>query len=364
MMLSGRYLLVFMGVFAVYAGFLYNEFFGISMDLFGSSYEYPPFANIPGTPANFTNPDRPYPFGVDPAWKDAGNELDFYNSLKMKMSVLMGLVQMLFGIFLSLLNHIYFKKPENVIFEWIPQVVFICSIFGYMDVLIVYKWLRNWTTYPVNNPEWQGAPRILNLLISMFLNCFSFQGEYQMYDGQFAVQTVLLILAFISVPIMFLGKPIVLQLRHNRSQKQKQHGGSILHDEGEEEEEEFNAGELWIHQTIHTIEYVLGCISNTASYLRLWALSLAHTQLAEVFWQRVMLLCYEVGGPLVVFGGWAVWAALTIGILLIMESLSAFLHALRLHWVEFQNKFFMGDGYKFVPFSYKLIEENAINQVP
>jgi len=363
---EGRWLFFMMAIFSMYCGALYNEFFGIPMDLFGTNwaYTYPISKEGLGTNqfAVWLNDNRPesewrcYPFGADPLWKGSTNELDYYNSLKMKMSVIMGVTHMTVGIILSLFNMIHFKDWLSVFFEFFPQMVFLLGLFGYMDALIVMKWLINWDT-PWYMKEFQGgfsSPRLLNVLIQMFLTPFSVDPEFDMFNGQLGIQLTLIVLLILSVPMMLLGKPIAKYIFEGPFLAKfgaKTHYHNVGEDE--EEEEEFNLSEEFVHQVIHTIEFVLGAVSNTASYLRLWALSLAHAELSEVFWDRVMVFCLDKESIFFIFVGWSVWCALSVAVLLVMESLSAFLHALRLHWVEFQNKFYKADGHKFMPFSFQ-----------
>jgi len=129
--------------------------------------------------------------------------------------------------------------------------------------------------------------------------------------------------------------------------------------------------DIFVHQAIHTIEFVLGCVSNTASYLRLWALSLAHSQLSEVFWEYIMM-GYHIGfgGMFPGVAGGAVMTIIcfpifwlcTMMVLMAMESLSAFLHALRLQWVEFQGKFYSADGKKFSPLTFDMAMAEAAEE--
>ena len=82
-----------MGLFAIYAGLIYNDYFSIGLNLFGTNYAFN--SHEDGAKASFVHgvygdSKYVYPFGVDPAWKISENELLFFNSMKMKTSVILG----------------------------------------------------------------------------------------------------------------------------------------------------------------------------------------------------------------------------------------------------------------------------------
>ncbi|XP_076005756.1 V-type proton ATPase 116 kDa subunit a isoform X16 [Genypterus blacodes] len=316
-------------------------------------------------------------------WNLASNKLTFLNSFKMKMSVVLGVIHMIFGVSLSLFNHLYFKKPLNIFLGFIPEIVFMSSLFGYLVLLVFYKW----AAYDAFSSK--EAPSLLIHFINMCLFNYNDPTNKPLYRGQMGIQVLLVLIALACVPCMLIVKTMVLRRqhlwkKHLGSQKfggvrvgngpTEDEAGIVDHDhlsqhseEGDEhaEEEPFDFGDVAVHQAIHTIEYCLGCISNTASYLRLWALSLAHAQLSEVLWTMVMHLGLSSRSGAGFFGLsiiFSAFATLTVCILLIMEGLSAFLHALRLHWVEFQNKFYCGQGFKFFPFSFESILDGRFDE--
>jgi len=74
-------MIVLMGVFAFYNGWIYNDFVSVSINLFGSCYKLDENKWVLKDPHSNCN----YIFGMDPVWSVTLNELAFVNSYKMKV---------------------------------------------------------------------------------------------------------------------------------------------------------------------------------------------------------------------------------------------------------------------------------------
>jgi len=380
-----------MSVGAIYTGLIYNDIFSKSFNIFGSHFHIPyNFTASPSSPLDLAatyalDPKQkdqytgePYPFGVDPVWLTASNSISFLNGYKMKISLIFGVIHMSFGVLLSVWNKVNHRHWHAIILEFFPQIIFLVSIFGYLITMIFIKWILYGATY---TGQWSEhcAPNLLITFINMMLfkSAESEKGmeacivdgqhyDIYMFPHQQLVQMVLVLVGVMMIPIMLLGKPLYILSQRRRRRAQYREMRDDLLGEELELEEEVGFGEIMINQGIHTIEYVLGSISHTASYLRLWALSLAHNQLSEVLWSLVMANAFQPSylGAVMLYPVFAFWAVLTLSVMVLMEGLSAFLHTLRLHWVEFQSKFYEGAGYSFLPFHFSvLLREAALDDV-
>merc|ERR1719237_1226173 len=132
---NGRYLIALMGLFSTYTGLIYNDVFSKSLNIFGSSWQVTMSFNeirheksVMIDPAQHANTSdyhgTPYPFGLDPVWQISTNKIVFLNSFKMKVSIIIGVLHMTFGVLCSLWNNKYFGKVVNIIHEFLPQLIF------------------------------------------------------------------------------------------------------------------------------------------------------------------------------------------------------------------------------------------------
>jgi V-type H+-transporting ATPase subunit a len=90
----------------------------------------------------------------------------------MKIAVILGVLHMSLGIFLKAMNNIYFKQKLELFHEFVPQILLLWALFGYMDVLIVIKWVTN---YEGHEHE---APSIIQAMIGMILNQGEIKGRH------------------------------------------------------------------------------------------------------------------------------------------------------------------------------------------
>ncbi|KAH6869243.1 V-type ATPase, V0 complex, 116kDa subunit family [Thelonectria olida] len=390
MIFYGRYIALVMAVFSLFTGLIYNDAFSMSMTLFDSAWTFKKpegWQEKQSVSATLSDDGYRYPFGLDWAWHGTENNLLFSNSYKMKMSIILGWAHMTYSLCFSYTNARHFKKSIDIWGNFLPKMIFFQAIFGYLVLCIIYKWSVDWFDTGAQ------PPGLLNMLIYMFLQPGTL--DERLYTGQEYVQVILLLIAFAQVPILLFLKPFFLRWEHNRARAKGYRGigetsrvstldgddenealvnghGDSFDDDGEgvamitqnidEDHKEFEFGEVMIHQVIHTIEFCLNCVSHTASYLRLWALSLAHQQLGVVLWNMTLGRALKTGGVvgvILIVVSFYMWFFLTIAILVCMEGTSAMLHSLRLAWVESFSKFAEFAGWPFAPFSFNTLLEES-----
>lgn len=144
---------------------------------------------------------------------------------------------MIFGVCMSVVNMLHFRRPAMILLEFLPQVneyghrltiirimpiifsfstlqiLFLILLFAYMVFMMFVKFFLFSAKYTDFKYSPGCAPSILNLFINMMLfkntpppnHCDEF-----MFEGQGQIQSVFIILGLLCIPWMLLGKPLYI----------------------------------------------------------------------------------------------------------------------------------------------------------
>lgn len=97
--------------------------------------------------------------------------MQFTNSLKMKLAVIIGVVHMMLGLLVRFINGIKKRDWLDVFAITLPQTIFMLATFVYMDYLIIYKWSIDYT-----GEKSAQAPSIIATMIAVYAG-FGSEGD-------------------------------------------------------------------------------------------------------------------------------------------------------------------------------------------
>lgn len=297
--IEGSPLLLLCGIFSIFFGLLYAEFFGIAIYhdhwyAYGIGPLLLPFRNIlislftifdfKTGKAILSNPNYPEyipPPPEGPVWFSP-NHAPF---ILFVLAIIVGIIHLALGLFLNIVNKLMHKEYEEAILG--PGM----WLWFYIGVMLI--------TFDKGMAfmEW-------------------FEGINPLQPAQMVTNRVFLLL-ILPLILMFAGRITMEGLSEG---------------------------------ILGTIESLIESISNTVSYARILALNMAHVGFSKTF----ILLggADPEHGFATLHITPAFIASLVAGTILIMiiEGLLAFIHALRLHWLEWFSKFYKGEGIEFQPF--------------
>jgi len=288
MFFYGAEAIVLLGCFSIIFGLFFGEIFGYHIT-----------EKIPATESFL--PLMKYILS-DEVYHMVEHDETYLNKFKIKLAIVIGVVHILIGLMLNIYNKIKQGELAEVVGS-ISWLAFYVSTFGVLAVLITWSFVDIEGYWHRFDHDHEGT-------ITAFMEILT--------------NTPLLYITIFGLLGMFVGVGIAEIVLHRDVAMAKAALG---------------------HSAIEAVEGTLSSIGNTASYIRLFALNLAHVTLMAVFIE----MAGEGLSPISVF-------ILLIGnvIVIVLETLVSLLHSLRLQWVEFFSKLGLKfDGYKYEPFIIK-----------